>query len=188
MGRVMSMPVLDHRAAREPTNTTGAERFESLARRLRVPLLRYFTRRTGSQPDSEELVQDLFVRLLRRPGLMTLESVDGYVFEAAANLLRDKVRRERTRPGLNAVELDRINLADDLPGAEDVVGGRQNLQRIQVALKSLSPRARTIVILRRFEDMSHAQIAARLNISVSAVEKHLVRAMAVLRDALREQA
>ncbi|MDR6623841.1 sigma-70 family RNA polymerase sigma factor [Caulobacter segnis] len=183
----MSLPAFDPAAAREPDGATGAERFEALTRRLRIPLMRYFTRRTGSQPDSEELVQDLFLRLLRRPGLMSLESVDGYVFEAAANLLRDKVKRERTRPMLSAVDLDRINLADDLPGAEDVVGGRQSLQRIHVALKALSPRARAIVILRRFEDMSHAQIAARLNISVSAVEKHLVRAMAVLRDALREQ-
>lgn len=118
---------------------------------------------------------------------MNLESVDGYVFEAAANLLRDKVKLERTRPMLSPVDLDRIDLAADLPDAEDVVGGRQSLQRINLALKALSPRARTIVILRRFEDMSHAQIAARLNISVSAVEKHLARAMAVLRDALREQ-
>ncbi len=182
----MSLPAYDPGAARGPDEVTGAERFEALTRRLRMPLLRYFRRRTGSAPDSEELVQDLFLRLLRRPGLMSLESVDGYVFEAAANLLRDKVKRERARPMLSAVDLDRINLADDLPGAEDVVGGRQSLERIQTALKSLSPRARTIVILRRFEDMSHAQIAARLQISVSAVEKHLVRSMAVLRDALRE--
>lgn len=182
----MSLPVFDRGPAFEPETPASAERFEALARRLRIPLLRYFKRRTGSQPDSEELVQDLFLRLLRRPGLMALESVDGYVFEAAANLLRDKVRRERARPRLSAVDLDRIDLADDLPDAEDVVGGRQNLERIQIALKSLTPRARTIVILRRFEDMSHAQIANRLNISVSAVEKHLVRSMAVLRNALRE--
>jgi RNA polymerase sigma factor (sigma-70 family) len=183
----MPLPIYDQDSARELASASGAERFEALTRRLRIPLLRYFTRRTGSQPDSEELVQDLFLRLLRRPGLMTLESVDGYVFEAAANLLRDKVKRERARPMLNAVDLGRVDLPDDLPGAEDVIRGRQNLERIQVALKSLSPRARTIVILRRFEDMSHAQIAAKLNISVSAVEKHLVRAMAVLRGALGEQ-
>ncbi|WP_066682660.1 RNA polymerase sigma factor [Caulobacter sp. CCH9-E1] len=183
----MSIPASDQGLTPEASGSPGAERFEALARRLRVPLLRYFTRRTGSRPDSEELVQDLFLRLLRRPGLMALESIDGYVFEAAANLLRDKVKRERTRPLLSAVDLDRIDLADDLPDAEDVIGGRQNLERIRIALKSLSPRARTIVILRRFEDMSHAQIAARLNISVSAVEKHLVRSMAVLRNALREQ-
>lgn len=166
----------------------GEERFEALTRRLRAPLLSYFTRRTGSRVEGEELVQDLFVRLLRRRGLMTLENVDGYVFEAAANLLRDKARRDRARLEGGPVDLERMDPADDLPGAEQVVGGRQNLARIRAALKSLPPRARTIVILRRFEDMSHAQIAARLCISVSAVEKHLARSMAVLRDALREDA
>jgi RNA polymerase sigma-70 factor (ECF subfamily) len=112
----MSLPVFDRGPAFEPETPASAERFEALARRLRIPLLRYFKRRTGSQPDSEELVQDLFLRLLRRPGLMALESVDGYVFEAAANLLRDKVRRERARPRLSAVDLDRIDLADDVFG------------------------------------------------------------------------
>ncbi|MBI1682318.1 RNA polymerase sigma factor [Caulobacter hibisci] len=161
--------------------------FEALTRRLRAPLLSYFTRRTGSRLDAEELVQDLFLRLLRRRGLMALENVDGYVFEAAANLLRDKARRDRARLDGGPVDLQTLDPADDLPGAEQVVGGRQNLARLRAALKSLPPRARTIVILRRFEDMTHAEIAARLRISVSAVEKHLARAMIVLRDALREE-
>lgn len=46
------------------------------------------------------------------------KSIDGYVFEAAANLLRDKVKRERARPLLSAVTIDP---ADDLPDAEDVI-------------------------------------------------------------------
>lgn len=49
------------------------------------------------------------------------------------------------------------------------------------ALDALPPRARTVVILRRFENLTYPQIARRMGISVSAVEKHMVRAMAALR-------
>lgn len=49
------------------------------------------------------------------------------------------------------------------------------------ALNALPPRARQVVILRRFENLTYLQIAARLGISVSAVEKHMARAMAALR-------
>ena len=46
---------------------------------------------------------------------------------------------------------------------------------------SSAPRARAVVILRRFENLTYPQIARRLGISVSAVEKHMVRAMSALR-------
>jgi len=52
------------------------------------------------------------------------------------------------------------------------------------ALDGLPSRARTIVILRRFENLTYGQIAERLGISVSAVEKHMVRSMSALRAAL----
>ncbi|RAK52667.1 RNA polymerase sigma factor [Phenylobacterium deserti] len=164
----------------------GASSFADLARRLRGPLIRYFVRRLGPSCEPEEMVQELFLRLLRRPDLTALDNVDGYVFEAAANLCRDKARRNRSWPEPARLDLQGLDATDDAPGAEQVVGGRQNLARVRSALRALPARTRTVVILRRFEDMSHAEIAARLRISVSAVEKHLARAMIVLRDALQE--
>jgi RNA polymerase sigma-70 factor (ECF subfamily) len=54
------------------------------------------------------------------------------------------------------------------------------------ALDALPPRARAVVILRRFENLTYPQIAQRLGISVSAVEKHMGRAMSALRVDLVE--
>lgn len=155
--------------------------FAALVRRLRSPLLRFFARRTGSSTDAEEMVQDLFVRLLRRADLLTLDNVDGYVFEAAANVARDRGRYELSRGSGLHVDIETLSAESDEPGQERVVAGRQGLTRMLAALNALPPRARTIVILRRFENLTYAQISDRLGISVSAVEKHMVRSMSALR-------
>lgn len=158
--------------------------FDALSRRMRPALTRYFLRRTASIADAEELVQELFLRLLRRADLFALENLDGYVFEAAANLARDKVRRNQARGAGLHVDIADVDTATDAPSAERVVDGRKRLDRTLVALDNLPPRARTIVILRRFEGLTYNQIAEHLGISVSAVEKHMVRSMSALRQAL----
>lgn len=145
--------------------------------------MRFFLRRAASPNDAEEMVQDLFLRLLRRADFMTLENVDGYVFEAAANVARDRGRHDQARGGGRHVDIDSLSAESDEPGAERVVAGRQRLATLLKVMNTLPPRARTIVILRRFENLTYAEIATRLGISVSAVEKHMVRAMLALRHA-----
>jgi RNA polymerase sigma factor (sigma-70 family) len=164
-------------------SSVGLEAFDTLSRRLRPALMRHFQRRTASVSDAEELVQELFLRLLRRADLFALENLDGYVFEAAANLARDRVRRQQARGGCH-IDIADIEAATDDPSPEQVVDARKRLDLMLVALDGLPPRARTIVILRRFENLTYRQIAERLDISVSAVEKHMVRSMSALRAAL----
>jgi RNA polymerase sigma-70 factor (ECF subfamily) len=164
-------------------SSVGFEAFDTLSRRLRPALMRYFQRRTASVSDAEELVQELFLRLLRRADLFALENLDGYVFEAAANLARDRVRRQKARGGRH-IDIADIEAATDEPSPEQVVDARKRLDLMLLALDGLPPRARAIVILRRFENLTYRQIAERLDISVSAVEKHMVRSMSALRTAL----
>jgi len=162
--------------------------FAALSKRLRTPLTRFFMRRTASRSDAEELVQDLFVRLLRRADLLTLDNVDGYVFEAAANIARDRGRYNQARGGGRHVDIATVAPGSDEPSAERVVDSRQRLARTLAVLDALPPRARTIVLLRRFENLTLVQISERLGISVSAVEKHMVRAMSALRRDLGQGA
>lgn len=168
-------------SAKTVAESSDPATFAALSRRLRPPLIRFFMRRTTSRSDAEELVQDLFLRLLRRADLLTLDNVDGYVFEAAANIARDKGRYDQARGGGRHVDIATVTAGSDEPSAERVVEGRQRLTRTLAVLDTLSPRARTIVMLRRFENLTYVEIGERLGISVSAVEKHMVRAMSALR-------
>lgn len=156
--------------------------FESMSRRLRPALLRFFRRRSESEAVAEEQVQELFLRLLRRADLFALNNIDGYVFEAAMNLARDRARRDQVRARDHHVDFSNLPLASEEPSAERVVQGRQRLVQLMQALQSLPPRTRMVLVLSRFENMTYAQIGKRLGISVSAVEKHVVKALAGLQE------
>jgi RNA polymerase sigma factor (sigma-70 family) len=60
---------------------------------------------------------------------------------------------------------------------ERIVGGKQELESATMVLLRLPERTRTVFILRRLEGRRFQDIAAHLGISVSAVEKHMVRAI-----------
>ncbi len=151
-----------------------------LATRYRSSLLRYFERRVGDRVEAEDLVQDVFVRLTQRGNLGTIEHLTGYVFEAAASVLRDRERRRRSRSAdvHDAYDVDRHGGVDFAP--DRVLGGQQRLRQASAALLELPERTRDVFVLRRIEGMRYQDVAARLGISVSAAEKHMQRAVAHL--------
>lgn len=155
------------------------EAYEAMARRLRPALVTFFSRRMGSRAMAEDLTQDLFMRLLRRHELFQLRNPDGYIFEAAANLIRDQARRARVRGGEHLELVDETPQADR-PDAEQEVAARSHLAAVLRAVEALPPRTRNVLMLSRFEGLTYAEIGRRLKISKSAVEKHMARAMAAL--------
>ena len=154
---------------------------QALSQRLRRPLEQFFERRIGSGPECEDLVQEVFERLLRQPNLNALERLDGYVFTVAANLLRDR-SRQHTVHLADYVTLDGIseanepNLREEIT-PERVLLGKDAMNRFLAAIAELPERTRIVLMLRRFEGLEFKAIACQLGISVSAAEKHMLRAM-----------
>jgi len=148
--------------------------------RYRSSLLRYFQRRVGDRVEAEDLVQDVFVRLTQRGNLDAIEHLTGYVFEAAASVLRDRHRRRRSRSAdvHDEYDVDRHGGVDFPP--DRVLGGQERLRQASAALLELPERTRDVFLLRRIEGMRYQDVAARLGISVSAAEKHMQRAVAHL--------
>lgn len=136
------------------------------------PGLRRYFRRRVSEAEAEDLTQDVFLAMHRRRGGEPLESVQGYLFTVAANLLRKRKAREAALP----VEFEEI--APDSLSPERIVIYRQETTRVVAAILALPPRCREAFVLHRFEDMSYLAIAHRLGISVSAVGKLIARALA----------
>lgn len=154
---------------------------EPIWRRLRAPLLGFFARRTGSTADAEDLLQDLFLHVHTRNGLATAHSQDSYLYAAANNLLRDKARHDKVRFSGQHDDLAALDLVAQEPSPEQILAARQRLEAVKSAIEALPVRTRAVLTLRRFEEMSYAEIAERLGISISAVEKHLVKAVMALR-------
>lgn len=158
-------------------NESAEERTETTLEALRAPLVGYFRKRVHQQDDVPDLVQEVFLRLTTRGGLQDIDNLTGYVFQIAASVLTDRQRRRIVRHQDLHVELDPERMGEPEIGPDRIVAGRQALQAAIAALDRLPERTRTIFVLRRLEGMRYLDIAKRLGLSVSAVEKHMVRAV-----------
>ena len=156
-----------------------------LSMRYGQAVRRFFSRRLRDGADVEDLTQEVFARLLKRAGVGEIANIEGYLFHTAANLLRERARKAARRPGDAALtgEADFAG-ADEEFTPERILLGREAYARMVEALQELPERARTIFVLNRFEELSAAEIARRLGVSVSTVEKDMMRAIAHLKARL----
>jgi RNA polymerase sigma factor (sigma-70 family) len=156
----------------------GTAYLADLDRRYRVPLIRYFGKRIREAFDVDDLVQEVFVRLMRQATLESVTQIDSYVFQTAANVIRDRARRQAARHRSEHDELSEGNTpADDL-SPERVLLGTEELARAVAALQELPDTTRRVFVLRRYEGMRHEEIAVQLGMSVSGVRFHMAKAKA----------
>lgn len=150
---------------------------EQMSRAFRTVLLRYFDRRGVRAMDLEDAVQEVFARLTRREGFAEVGGLQEYLFQTASNVAADyhKHWRRGRRAGQHDEYDDRIHAVADF-SPEEIHAGREDLRALFRALLELPERNRHIFVLFRFEKMQKPEIARRLGLSLSAVEKNLVRA------------
>lgn len=154
--------------------------YADLDRRYRAPLIRYFGKRIRESYDIDDLVQEVFVRLVRQSEIESVQQIESYVFQTAANVIRDRARRQAARHHREHDELSESNLpANDL-SPERVLQSKELLSRVIAALEELPEATRRVFVLRRYEGMRHEEIAAHLSMSVSGVRFHMEKAKAHL--------
>jgi RNA polymerase sigma-70 factor (ECF subfamily) len=153
-------------------------------RHLDGPLRAFLTQQTRSLDDAEDLVQEIFLRLWRMGARNEIRSPKSFAFKMACNLVKDRSRRTYTRMMRNAVPAADVQLSDMGQGEpSNVVECLQTLALIAEAIEQLRPSTREAFLLYRLEAYSQPQVAARMGISVSMVEKHVSQAAAALRSA-----
>jgi len=157
-----------------------------LDRRYRRPLVAYFQKRIREAYDVDDLVQEVFIRLTHRADLENIDYLEGYVFQTAANVIRDRLRRRTTRHASEHDPLEESALPSDDLSPERVLQGRQLLDRAIEALRELPARTRQVFILCRYEEMKQEEIAAHLGLSSSGVRFHLRQAKAHLARRLEQ--
>lgn len=161
------------------TEATQALDVAEVVARYRPALLRYFLRHLASREDAEDMAQETLARLTRNAHRSDLLNTEAYLFRCASNLLRDRFRRDQARRTHLHVALDEA--VNDWPGEEPscerVYEDKERLRRFLLALDALPTRCREVFLLQRYEGLTYGAIAKRLGISVSAVEKHMMRAL-----------
>lgn len=162
--------------------------FDSLHHAFREPLLRFFSRRLPDGGVAEDLVQQVFERLIQRGDLESIEKIRGFVYRVAENVFADHMRRAAVRRSHAHDEYDESLHAGVDFSPEHVLANRERLARVMEILQALPDRTRIIFVLRRIEGWKYQEIANRYAISVSAVEKHVERAVEQLAARMDEDA
>ena len=149
---------------------------ERLNRRYRSALVSFFMRRSASHSDAEDMTQEVFVRMMSSTAA-NVENIDAYIFQIAANLLRDRGRKEKVRSS----EVVRNTLDDalriDMFDPSRILLARESLQKASRSLRELPERTRHIFILYRIEGLQQREIAHAYGISLRAVQKHIAKAI-----------
>src|SRR3546814_457948 len=121
------------------------------------------------------MVQDVFVRLIKRGNASELErsNLSAYVFETASSVLTDHLRKKITHRDHLYEPFDQNRHGEKDFSPEHVLIYRQQLEFTSAMLLELPEETRSIFLLRRVEGMKVKDVAARLGISVSSVERHM---------------
>ncbi|MGC4025522.1 MAG: sigma-70 family RNA polymerase sigma factor [Mesorhizobium sp.] len=155
-------------------------------RRHHRDLVRYAARLLGDRDSGEEVVQNTYMRLASRGSESgTIELPKAYVFSAARNAAIDFAARQN-QEWLHRVDITEIG---DLAATEEpseALHRRQQIVRMAILLNELPAACRAVFVMNRIEGRRHREIAEQMGISVSMVEKHVVRAMTHLRNLMRE--
>lgn len=150
-------------------------------------LFSYLVRKLRNRDLAADLTQETFTRYLARSvdGVAVIGNERAYLFRTALNLAVDHVRQGQRRPqdesGAETLEM----IGDPRPTQERIFSGRQELGLVKEALQSLPERTREIFILQRVDGLTYREIAERLEISDSSVQKHLAAALQAVMQHIR---
>lgn len=152
-------------------------------------LLSFFNKRSRNHWDAEDLTQEVFCKIMKHTNgqVAVNDYAEPYLYSVAWSVLRDRSRRDRVRQRDMHVVYDEAVEKEDPLSPEQTLYGEELYARFLEALKDLSPKTRGVFLLNRYDGLTSRQIAIHLDISVSAVEKHMMKALARVKQIVKEQ-
>lgn len=146
----------------------------------------FFVRLTNDRDASEDLVQMVFFRVLKyRQSYRDEGKFSAWVYHLARKVAADHFAGRRGRSAgklASAEEPDWETMAAATPSPAAEAGTRDEHALLQHALTLLPPEQREVLVLARFQQLSHEEIARLLETSVGAVKVRAHRALGALRD------
>jgi len=169
------MHVLDQRAA-------------WLARHIlpHEPALRaWLMRRQVAGLDVDDIVQETYARLSMTEKVDHIREPRVYMFQTARSVIVTYIRHSRVISIQSVGQSVSFDIADDVPDPETQASDRDELRRLAEAIAFLPEKIRDVILLRRIEGLSQRQVAERLGLSESTVEKHMSNGFRRLGEAFR---
>lgn len=150
---------------------------------LRCTLVRRLIRWGTGPHDAEDIVHEAFVRLYAAQRRLHVRNPAAFLTDVVGKVRIERWRRAQLTRQLFVDEpVEDIDVIDPSPQPEECIQAQQRFDRLSKRLLALSPRARDVLFLHRLQRLTCPEIAARLGISVSAIEKHIARSIAAIAD------
>jgi len=173
------MPVEDELLMQE-VRSGEIGKLEQLYDRHQRPLFHYFLRLTADRAASEDLVQDVFVRILKyRHTYQPETSFRAWMYQIGRNALADHAGRHKAEVALPE---DAGELASAGPAPDRSAQNAQEADLLHRALKAMPRDKREVLVLSRFQGLKYEEIASVLKCEVGTVKVRVYRALRELGD------
>lgn len=135
--------------------------------------------------EAEEIVQNTYLTIWdKRENVDIHTSIKAYLYKAVYNNCLNWVKHNRVRQKHVEAARHQTDLYND--DSSEHLLGRELDQQIDLAINSIPDKCRTVFKLSRFENMTYSEIADHLSLSVKTVENHMVKALKILREELKD--
>ena len=158
------------------------EAYEQLFRALHDALFRYARYITSDAATARDIVQDVFLQLWEmRRELDPARSIKSLLYRMVRNAAYNHQRNRRTRGDLLQKEL-KLAQQDEPVLPDRILSAKRLDERVKTWIDELPERQREALLLSRYEDLSHKEVAEVMDISPRTVNNHLVKALKTLRE------
>lgn len=150
-------------------------------------LRRFLLARVRNLADVPDIVQEVYLRMLRIPHIESVRTPEAYLFTVAQHVVQQHTLRQSAVPP--SIELAQLLNAPPVATTGDPaleLDAHECLERLQSALEELSPKVRATFLLHRRDGLSLDEIAGRLGISRPMVKKYLMKALLHFRQRLEQ--
>lgn len=159
--------------------------FERLFAEWYVPLCNYAYSILRDEDEAKDMAQRTFYKLWdQRKTIEIHTSIKSYLYRMVHNDCMNRIKERR----IKAEHHQNIayNSTEQIHDAEGLISQGELEQQIKDAIESLPPRCKEVFTMSRFEQLSYAEIAGKLNISSNTVEVQMVKALRILRERLAD--
>lgn len=150
-------------------------------------LVRFLSVKVSNVDEAEDLAQDAYHNLLRSSAPEKLENAKAYLFQTAANLAHNRLRKLRRQSHYEqhlATESRLENNESVTHSTEQTISAQYDLESVLKAVDKLPKNCRTAFLLSRSQDKSYKEISEIMGVSISTIEKYIIHALNELRKEL----
>ena len=151
---------------------------------LEAILMHYLQSNWRNASDLPDLRQEIYARVFAAARERVPDNPKRFLLTSARNLLIDLIRRSQVVPMEAFGDFDALGVADDMPESDRLLIEREDIRRLEAALKQLPPRTREAIALAWFEGLSRKEIAQRMGVTHQTASEFIAKGALILGDIL----